>query len=338
MLNLKTPTLEQFQGCLIGQALGDALGAVVEGRSPDDCRYYVNEMLKKGQAGVIGRGSFQFGQYTDDTQLARELLQSYLSCGRFDPADYANRIAAIFTENRIVGKGRATEAAALRIAQGVPWQQAGTPPPSAGNGSAMRAGPVGLLFYHDFSLLSQVAYEQGYITHQDPRCSAGAIVISGAVALALVEKPLDRGVFLNRLSTLAAAYDQNFSSLVLKLQEWVSLPVDKAAEKIIQAGKATGPDDGWWGISPYVVPSVLWSLYAFLKTPEDYWETLCTAIISGGDVDTTAAMAGAISGAYLGIKALPLELARRLNDRGTWGYAELLGLADKCYERVIQKS
>jgi ADP-ribosylglycohydrolase len=36
---------------LIGQCLGDALGAAVEGRSPADCGYYVNEMLKKGQAG-----------------------------------------------------------------------------------------------------------------------------------------------------------------------------------------------------------------------------------------------------------------------------------------------
>jgi ADP-ribosylglycohydrolase len=44
---------------------------------------------------------------------------------------------------------------------------------------------------------------------------------------------------------------------------------------------------------------VLWSLYSFLRSPEDYWETVCTAIAVGGDVDTTAAMAGAVSGAYL---------------------------------------
>lgn len=331
-----TPRLEQFRGCLIGQGLGDALGAVVEGRSPDDCRYYVNEMLKKGQAGVIGRGGYPFGQYTDDTQLARELLQSYLDCQRFDPADYARRISAIFTENRIVGKGRATEAAALRIAQGIPWQQAGTPPPSAGNGSAMRAGPIGLLFYNDFNLLVRAAYEQGYITHQDKRCSAGAAVIAGAVALALLEKPLILPAFLNYLSAMAAAFDENFASLILKLAEWLKLPVEQAAIQIIEAGKVTGPDDGWWGISPYVVPSVLWSLYAFLKTPQDYWETICTAIIAGGDVDTTAAMAGAISGAYLGLQAIPQDLAQRLNDRGTWNYNDLIDLADKCYELKVK--
>ncbi|WP_082218394.1 ADP-ribosylglycohydrolase family protein [Kamptonema formosum] len=55
------------------------------------------------------RFPYPFGQYTDDSQLARELLESYLACGRFDPSDYARRIAAIFAENRIVGRGRATK-------------------------------------------------------------------------------------------------------------------------------------------------------------------------------------------------------------------------------------
>lgn len=331
---MRKPLPEQFSGCLIGQSLGDALGAVVEGRSPEDCHYYVNEVLKKGQAGVMGRGSYRFGQYTDDSQLARELLQSFVHCGRFDPADYASRIAAIFAENRIVGKGRATEAAAIKLAQGVPWQQAGTPAPSAGNGSAMRAGPIGLIFYNDFTKLAQAAYEQGHITHQDQRCAAGSAIIAGAVAITLTEKPLDQPDFLKKLSELAAAYDQDFSRLVLKLEEWVTLSVEQAAFQIIEAGKVSGPNDGWWGISPYVVPSVLWSLYSFLQTPDDYWETICTAIIAGGDVDTTAAMAGAISGAYLGLSSIPQNLAQQLNDRGTWGYSELIELANKCYQFV----
>jgi ADP-ribosylglycohydrolase len=51
----------------------------------------------------------------------------------------------------------------------------------------------------------------------------------------------------------------------------------------------------------------------------------------GGDVDTTAAMAGAVSGAYLGLEAIPSRLAHRLTDQGTWGFAELVELTHKCY-------
>src|ERR671916_1246294 len=139
----------RYSGSLIGQCLGDALGFVVEGESPKVCREYVEGNLKAGHVGECGRAPFPFGQYSDDSQLARELLQSYAECGRFDPRDYARRIAMIFVENRIVGRGQATEQAAWRLAAGVPWDEAGTPSPSAGNGSAMRAGPIGLLFSDD---------------------------------------------------------------------------------------------------------------------------------------------------------------------------------------------
>src|SRR5918998_2258603 len=183
------PTRKQFQGCLVGQALGDALGFVVEGQPPTFCRRYVDERLGGERVVWPGRSPFLLGQYSDDSQLARELLQSYAACGRFDPEDYARRIAAIFSENRIVGRGRATEEAAERLNRGVPWQEAGTPSPSAGNGSAMRAGPVGLLFFDDLTLLAQAAHNQGRITHRDPRCSAGAVAIAGAVALALRTEP-----------------------------------------------------------------------------------------------------------------------------------------------------
>src|ERR671929_480994 len=203
------PTKEQFKGCLIGQCVGDALGFVVEGYSPEVCREYIEEALSEGHPGDRHRGWYTFGQYSDDSQLARELLESYAAHGRFDPEDYARRIAAIFSEGRIVGRGRATEEAAVRLNRGVPWQEAGTPPPSAGNGSAMRAGPVGLLFFDDLKRLAQAAHDQGVITHRDARCSAGAVAIAGAVALALRNEPVDSSEFTFRLGELVGEIDRS---------------------------------------------------------------------------------------------------------------------------------
>jgi ADP-ribosylglycohydrolase len=326
------PAREQFQGCVVGQALGDALGFVVEGQPPTFCRRYVEERLGGESVIGVGRGPFPLGQYSDDTQLARELMQSYATRGRFDPEDYAGRIAAIFSEGRIVGRGRATEEAAARLARGVPWDEAGTPPPSAGNGSAMRAGPIGLFFYDDLGELVQAAHEQGFITHRDARCSAGAVAIAGAVALALRKGPVERLDFLGRLSELTVRIHAPFAEALMSLSGWVTLPPDEAIGHISRVGLERRLDEGWGEITPFVMPSVLWSLYSFLRTPEDYWQTVRTAIAVGGDVDTTAAMAGAISGAHLGLDAVPRKLARRLSDRGTWGLPELIDLADRCYE------
>ena len=325
------PRKEQFSGCLIGQCLGDALGFRVEGCPPEICAPYVEQLRTRSMEHTLGgRADLPFGQYTDDSQLARELMVSYAALGRFDPADYAARIHSIFAENRIVGRGLATDAAARRLMAGVPWEEAGTPPPHAGNGTAMRAGPVGLLFGDDPEQMIQVAHDQGRITHKDPRCSAGSAAIAGAVALAARPGKIEVPAFLRQLSQWVQKFEKAFAEHLLQLSEWLELPSEEAAPIISRCGPPDFPDEWRW-ISPFVIPSVLWSLYSFLRTPEDYWETVCTAIVAGGDVDTTAAMAGGISGAHVGFERLPLELAQQLNDQGTWGFEELVRLAHRCH-------
>ena len=122
-----------------------------------------------------------------------------------------------------------------------------------------------------------------------------------------------------------------------QLPGWVFVCPEEAVELISRAGLEPGYPDGWRGISPFVVSSVLWSLYSFLKSPEDYQETIRIAIAVGGDVDTTAAMAGAISGAHLGLGAVPSNLAERLTDQGSWGLDELERLAGEGYNLKMQQ-
>lgn len=332
------PHKDQYSGCLIGQCLGDALGFVVEGFSPQACKRYIEDILRTGQTIDFGHFPFLFGQYSDDSQLARELMQSYEERRKFDPADYAKRIKLIFAEKRIIAFGYSTKEAAKRLAQGVSWEESGTPAPSAGNGSAMRAAPIGLFFFDDPQTLVQAAHDQGRITHTDPRCSAGAVAISGAVALALQNEAIDAGSFISTLAEWTSAVDSRFASELKKLVEWLPKPPEEAATFIANAGFDAEyvDDDEWNGMSAYVVSSVLWSLYSFLKSPDDYWETICTAIEVGGDVDTTAAMAGAVSGAHLGISAIPARLTGHLNDRGTWKLDKLVELAHRCYEIRMQ--
>jgi len=332
------PHKDQFSGCLIGQCLGDALGFAVEGFSPKACERYVEDILKTGKAGEFGHWPFPFGQYSDDSQLARELMQSYVACRKFDPEDYAERIKMIFLEKRIVAFGYSTKEAAKRLCQGISWEESGAPPPSAGNGSAMRAAPIGLFFFDNPQMLIQAAHAQGRITHKDPRCSAGAVAISGAAALVLQGKLINPESFISSLADWVFIIEPDFATELLKLKKWILIPPEKAVSFISRAGLDADyiDEDGWQGISPFVISSVLWSLYSFLRTPDDYWETICTAIEVGGDVDTTAAMAGAISGAYLGIGAVPSHLTNYLTDRGTWKFDELVELAHKCYEIKMQ--
>lgn len=321
-------THDRLAGSILGQALGDALGFVVEAQPPEVARAYVNEWLRTGRAPERAHPQFPFGQYSDDTQLARELLRSFRECRGWNPAVYADRLAQLFRDRRDVGAGRGTRSAALRLLTGVPWFEAGTPAPYAGNGSAMRAGPLGLLLPNQ-QTISRAAREQSRVTHLDQRCAAGAVAVACAVSMAARREPIDTAGFLLEISECVKGDDGSVAEAIRGLADWLPLPPEAAAQQVHERGLDPA-HPRWQGISAFVTPSVLWSLYAFLRSPDDYWETICTAIGVGGDTDTMAAIAGAISGARVGVAALPRELLEYLTDQGEWGADALADLAHSC--------
>lgn len=319
---------DRLAACLLGQALGDALGFIVEAESPQIAGDFVERWLRTGRASERAPHGFRFGQYSDDTQLARELVRSFLEARHWSPPGFAARIAALFREGKAVGAGEGTSGAARRLIDGVPWEESGTPAPYAGNGSAMRAAPLGILI-SDREAMCRAAREQSLITHRDQRCSAGAIIVARAVALAAGAGTIGRAEFLADLAACAAVEHGSVATAVLQSQEWMSLEPLAAARYVHECGLDPAHRERWQGISAFVIPSVLWSVYSFLRSPDDYWETICTAIAVGGDTDSMAAMAGAISGARVGPDALPAELVARVHDRGEWGAADLATLAHK---------
>lgn len=312
---------DALTGCLLGLALGDALGFVVEAQPPEIAREYVDGWVRTGRAGERSHPGFPFGQYSDDTQLARELLLSVRERGGWDPASFAARVAALVRSGGDVGAGPGTRSAGMRILLGAPWDRAGTPAPYAGNGAAMRAGPVGLLFPGDPGSWLRCAREQSRVTHQDPRSVTGAVAVAGAVALASRPGRIEPREFLGQLAAWTGPDDRRMAEGILDLSTWLDLEPEAAARRM---------DPDRRGLSPYVVPTVLWSLYAFLRSPDDYRGAVSTAIVIGGDTDTTAAMSGAIAGSRTGTQGLRPELLARLTDRGSWGADALERLARDC--------
>jgi ADP-ribosylglycohydrolase len=176
--------------------------------------------------------------------------------------------------------------------------------------------------------------EQSVMTHLDSRCAAGALAVAGAVSLAAARQPIEADRFLDRVAGLAATADQSVAGAIRGLGAWVRLPPAEAALCLHAAGLEPASKEEWRGISAFVTSSVVWSLYAFLHTPDDYWATICTAIEVSGDTDTMAAIGGAISGAHLGTTALPASLVQQLNDRGEWGRDSLVDLAQRAARLV----
>ena len=153
-------------------------------------------------------------------------------------------------------------------------------------------------------------------THQDPRCAAGCVAVAGAVALALRERAIVAESFAAELAALVEPADSKMAGFLRTLPQLVTLSPEQALPAIAPLGK-TGRDE-WPGISPFVVGTVMWSLHAFLRSPEEYSEAVLTAIGVGGDVDTTAAITGAIAGAHVGLGRVPSRWVSEVTDRGEW--------------------
>jgi ADP-ribosylglycohydrolase len=272
---------------------------------------------------------------TDDTQLARELLQSIVDAGGFEPAGFATRLLNLVASGRIVGAGPSPNAAARQLAMGTKWYDAGMPPPYASNGAAMRAGPLGLLFGSDPRVLARVVVDQSRVTHQDPRCSAGAMVIAGAAAIAARRQVVRESEVLEELSEWVAPLEPEVAQIIWDMADWVHLPPSEAIEVLSDSGLDPESPRKWMGISSFVTGSVCWSLYAFLRFPDSYWEGVCTAIAVGGDTDTLGAMTGSILGGRLGAAALPPPYCDCLTDLGAWRAEELAKLARACHESVF---
>jgi len=326
-----SPSVGRFTGCILGQAVGDALGFPVEGYGPARTSAAVTPF--PGDFIPHPCGLFPPGQYTDDTQMMRAILTSLVERGTVDPEDIAARFVPLWREGEIVGRGRATTEAVQRLMAGVPWYRSGAPAPRAGNGSAMRTAPLGLWLYDDPVALAQAAADVSRITHADPRCLAGAVAISAAVAYAVGHDAIETNSLVAFVASLARPRHAEFAALIEHLPRWLEMDEPTAVREIRNAGLPPGEEPTWPGISPFVVPTVLVCLYAFLRTPADYREAMRFVIAQGGDVDTTGAITGAISGAFTGLQAMPQGLARAVTDRGRHGYEELRALAEHLWRR-----
>ncbi|MCH8906295.1 MAG: ADP-ribosylglycohydrolase family protein [Candidatus Heimdallarchaeota archaeon] len=330
------PTKSKYAGCLIGKAVGDALGFLVEGQSAEVCQKYLST-FDDNTIPKVKRAQFEYGQYSDDTQLARELIISFLENKSFDPKLYGKKISKLFYEGKVVGGGMATRNSAERLRRRVPWYAAGEPRPSAGNGTAMRAAVVSLMFYPNVVRLREVATNQSRITHLDPRCTVGSVTI--ALATHAILKKHSKTLFsaAELIEPIIPSIDQTsplFAEELKNLIEWTLIDPKEALEKIRIAGKPDF-DDGWPGISPYVIPTVLWSLYCFIRNQTNFLQAVKLAIWCGGDVDTTAAITGALVGARVGVEFIPPNLILPLNDRGNWKSRDLRDLCYDLYNQVF---
>jgi ADP-ribosylglycohydrolase len=317
------PLRDRFLGCLLGCAVGDALGAPFEGlwshSIPGD-----EELL----AGFAEFEGYPRGQFTDDTQLTLATVRSILATGEVSPADIARSIAALWRRQEVIGPGGACTSAAHRFLRTGEWTTCGAAVGQAGNGTAMRTAVLGLVFLDQPERVPSAVADISRITHQDPRSIAGGVAVAKAAQLLACDGADDAQQFCSAIAEVVAPFSPEFADAVSRLSLLAGQPSDVALPAIAWAGMPR-PEFDAPIITPFVIPTVLASLWCLLRHPDSWARAVTSAIRLGGDVDTLGAIVGALAGAKLGSGAIPPHLQEAVQDR-----EQIVGLALRLHALV----
>jgi ADP-ribosyl-[dinitrogen reductase] hydrolase len=263
-------------GALIGLAIGDALGAPLEGLpSP---RKKLTEMEP---GGFFARSA---GQITDDTIQAFALAESLAVCRRFSPYDLISRLVAGYleypwafgpTSSRVLLMARAgwEPFAAAREVDRIQG--------SRSNGSVMRGPPLGV--FSNGPDLEPLSLECSRLTHPDP--------VAGACS-----------AWLNRMvSELCRGRSREFAF--------------NRALRLCGDGEVAAYLGRYRVHEPVPSLDALYATHAAVHTfmtTRSFEEALIIAVNLGGDADTVGACCGALAGATYGLPAIPFRWLSRL--------------------------
>ena len=235
-------------------------------------------------------------RWTDDTCMAATLAVHVVG---FDGVDQ-DRLALAWARDLQPGRGYGRGARELleRVSMGVPWQQASRElfdGGSFGNGSAMRAAPLGAWHLGDLAAAARDGARQAEVTHAHPWGVAGGQVVA-VVASYLAGLRLD-GAMPSPDDVIGVAIEHCPPGDQLeRLHHAKGLRDSPPAEVALLLGA------GYEVACHDTVPFCVW-IAAHHVT--DYPAAIAAAVSGRGDVDTTCAIVGGLVAAFTSIGDRP---------------------------------
>lgn len=311
--------LKNFQGCLLGGAIGDAFGAPLEKLPMQEIQRRFHGSLKyliKQKDGIA--------EFTDDTQMTlftidgllgsihkfseqsdeyyRNILKSYkkwyITQVESEPISGAKGLMALagLYEKREPGN------TCLSSLQSDKFGTIDNPiNDSAGNGGVMRVAPVGLLYCNNPELSFEVGMKIAALTHGHPRGFLPAGFLSCLIAYIIKGNSFEDALELTKSVLKKYPEADNLLNKISKAQE---LAKEDTTEE--QAISILG--SGWTGDEALAI-----AIYSNLKHFGDFKKIIITSANHGGDSDTTAAIAGNIAGVLNSVDNIPNQWKKSID-------------------------
>lgn len=283
---------QALAGGLYGLLVGDALGVPYEFHSPgelpsyDEIEFAPPAGFHRAHAGVAP------GTWSDDGAQALCLLDSLISCGKFDLEDYSDRLLSWYdhglwaVDGRVFDVGLQTGTALNAYRQGRPAEACGFLRPNGkGNGALMRVLPLALWHRGDDRALVLDAHRQCLITHGH---------LCNQVCCALY-----------CLTARRLAAGEKFQAAARQAADALRELYHDLPEHQRELEWSVRPDELWEGSGTGYVVDCLRSAFMVLARTESYAQAVKQAVLLGSDTDTTACVTGGLAGVLYGLQGIP---------------------------------
>ncbi|MHB1315007.1 MAG: ADP-ribosylglycohydrolase family protein [Christensenellales bacterium] len=326
---MMTEKYSKILGCLLGAAIGDAMGAPTE--------THTVPLVKERFGGFVYDykqplpNTLSFGQptafITDDFSLAYMHAQEIVKEGGVVTREGAQNALLRWSEYdqwSIPYAGPTTRRLIFKL-KGLPFEKPKEyllcDNAASTNGGGMKVSPVGLFNPGNVNKAIDDAITLCHVTHDNVIALAGACSIAASVARGMVKDAtvmdvVEAGKYgategYRRASAIARPSAGPSIERRIDLAVEIGLKYGHDFEKVI-----TEMSDiiGTGLAAAEAIPAA----YGFLAAAGgDVMQTIFMSVNAGNDSDTVATMAGALSGVLGGAKKIPphhLELLNRVND------------------------
>jgi ADP-ribosylglycohydrolase len=297
--------LNAFEGCILGLAIGDALGLAAESLARDqipaafgpegitDSTTPDDPSWSRQLAGVgPDYPAWTHGEYT---RMSMAVAEALLEANREDMnsirtviANHRARWLQAPENERSPGETSAEDRASMEVRR--PGRESGAVDPKDRAG-AVRVEPIGLLCFRDHTKLLEVARTSALLTHRHDAAVESAVAVALLVALAL-QKRSPQAMY-DALNSECAPRSPDFRACLEKL------PGLLHADPVVALSRH-GIGEGW-----VAEEAVVSALYCFWRSPADSERTVLTAVNTDGDSESIATITGSISGAFNGAEEIP---------------------------------
>ncbi|WP_426516080.1 ADP-ribosylglycohydrolase family protein [Diaminobutyricibacter sp. McL0618] len=285
---------------MLGQAIGDALGAPTEGMSRAGIREQfgrVVDFLSDDPAG------------TDDTEYAALTAQILLKYGTaVSPTDVAREwtVALVDQATPFDGGGFSEMDAIHNLAKGLL-------PPASGSdnhepwsdGSAMRVAPIGAFAAGDPDEAARLAGIDAQVSHARDGIWCGQAVAAATAAAIVTDNWTDVVQ-----AGIDATPDDSWSRRMIEKALAVAAGPGTREERLDELERRVAIFHYPWADVAPEATALAFGVFAIAEG--DYVEAVLGGVNIGRDADTIAAMSGAMAGALKGIDAIPAEWKNRL--------------------------